>query len=65
LTINWTACWDWPSRIYPLVDHFRHENEVFPQASSIKIAVLLEVFKQAEEGQLKLDEFINLTPESR
>ncbi|HNS05577.1 MAG TPA: class A beta-lactamase-related serine hydrolase [Candidatus Saccharicenans sp.] len=44
---------------------FVNENEVFPQASSIKIAVLLEVFKQAEEGQLKLDEFINLTPEAK
>ncbi|HUM79646.1 MAG TPA: class A beta-lactamase-related serine hydrolase [Candidatus Saccharicenans sp.] len=44
---------------------FVNENEIFPQASSIKIAVLLEVFKQAEEGQLKLDEFINLTPEAK
>jgi beta-lactamase class A len=40
-----------------------NENEIFPQASSIKIAILLEVFKQAEEGKLKLDEFVNLTPE--
>ncbi len=37
-----------------------NEREVFPQASSIKIAVLLEAFKQAEEGRLKLDEFIPL-----
>ncbi len=37
-----------------------NEREVFPQASSIKIAVLVEVFKQAEEGRLKLDEFIAL-----
>jgi beta-lactamase class A len=37
-----------------------NEREVFPQASSIKIAILLEVFKQAEEGRLKLDEFIAL-----
>ena len=37
-----------------------NEREVFPQASSIKIAVLLETFKQAEEGRLKLDEFIAL-----
>ena len=35
-----------------------NEREVFPQASSIKIAVLYEMFKQAEEGRLKLDEFI-------
>jgi beta-lactamase class A len=37
-----------------------NEREVFPQASSIKIAVLLETFKQAEEGRLELDEFIAL-----
>jgi beta-lactamase class A len=37
-----------------------NEREIFPQASSIKIAVLLEVFKQAEEGRLKLDEFLDL-----
>jgi len=37
-----------------------NEREVFPQASSIKIAVLLETFKQAEEGRLKLDEFVAL-----
>lgn len=37
---------------------FLHERETFPQASSIKIAVLYEVFKQAEEGRLSLDEFI-------
>ena len=37
-----------------------NEREVFPQASSIKIAILLEIFKQAEEGRLKLDEFIAL-----
>jgi len=37
-----------------------NEREVFPQASSIKIAVLFEMFKQAEEGRLKLDEFIAL-----
>lgn len=39
---------------------FINEREVFPQASSIKIAVLFEAFKQAEEGRLKLDEFIAL-----
>jgi beta-lactamase class A len=37
-----------------------NEREVFPQASSIKIAVLLETFKQAEEGRLKLDDFVAL-----
>lgn len=39
---------------------FLNERETFPQASSIKIAVLYEVFKQAEEGRLSLDEFIPL-----
>jgi beta-lactamase class A len=42
--------------------YFINENEVFPQASSIKIALLLEVFKQAEEGKLRLDEFVDLEP---
>ncbi len=37
-----------------------NENLSFPQASSIKIAVLLELFKQAEEGRLKLDTIIRL-----
>jgi beta-lactamase class A len=39
-----------------------NENEVFPQASSIKIALLFEVFKQAEEGKLRLEEFVDLEP---
>ena len=29
------------------------ENEVFPQASSIKIAVLAELYRQAQQGKLK------------
>ncbi|MBN2205893.1 MAG: serine hydrolase, partial [Candidatus Aminicenantes bacterium] len=37
-----------------------NEDEVFPQASSIKIAILLEVFKRAEEGALNLDERLEL-----
>lgn len=37
-----------------------NEDEVFPQASSIKIAILLEVFKRAEEGSLRLDERLDL-----
>ncbi len=44
---------------------FLNEKEIFPQASSIKIAVLLEVLKQAEEGRLKLEEFIDLKPEEK
>ena len=33
---------------------FLHENEVFAQASSIKIAVLAELYLQAQQGKLKL-----------
>ncbi len=39
---------------------FLNEREVFPQASSIKITVLLEVFKQAQERRLDLDEFLTV-----
>jgi beta-lactamase class A len=42
-----------------------NENEVFPQASSIKIAILFEVFKRAEEGSLNLDERIDLAPDKK
>ncbi len=42
-----------------------NENEIFPQASSIKIAILLEVLKQAEENRRRLDEFVDLKPESK
>ena len=31
-----------------------HGNDVFPQASSIKIAVLAELYRQAQQGKLKL-----------
>ena len=40
-----------------LTDHrqyFLHANEVFPTASSIKIAVLAELYRQAQAGKLKL-----------
>lgn len=42
-----------------------NEDEIFPQASSIKIAILLEVFKQVEEGKLSLEEFVNLKKEMK
>ena len=32
------------------------EGEVFPTASTIKVAVLYELYRQAEEGRLRLDE---------
>ena len=34
-----------------------HADEVFPQASSIKIAVLAELYRQAQSGKLKLNDF--------
>lgn len=34
--------------------YFLHEDEVFAQASSIKIAVLADLYLQAEQGKLKL-----------
>jgi beta-lactamase class A len=34
----------------------RLPDEIFPLASTIKLAVLYELFKQADEGRLKLDE---------
>jgi beta-lactamase class A len=33
-----------------------HADEVFPQASSIKIAVLAELYRQAQTGKLKLND---------
>ena len=45
--------------------YLSNEKEVFPQASSIKIAILLEVFKRAEEGALKLEERIDLAPDKK
>jgi beta-lactamase class A len=46
------------------------ENEVFPQASSIKIAVLAELYRQADQGKLKLTDVYtvkssDLVPDSR
>ena len=34
----------------------RLQNETFPLASTIKLAILYELFKQAEDGQVNLDE---------
>jgi len=33
---------------------FRHADDVFPQASSIKVAVLADLYQQAQESKLKL-----------
>jgi beta-lactamase class A len=39
---------------------FLHENEVFAQASSIKITVLANLFLQAQQGKLKLTDLYTL-----
>ena len=38
----------------------RLRDEIFPTASTIKLAILYELFKQADEGRLKLDDAIPL-----
>ena len=35
---------------------FLHPDDVFPQASSIKIAVLADLYRQAQDGKLKLND---------
>jgi beta-lactamase class A len=42
---------------------FINEDEIFPQASSIKIHILAELYRQAEEGKFKLTDITPL-PES-
>ncbi len=37
-----------------------HADEVLPTASSIKIAILAELYRQAEQGKLKLTDFYTL-----
>jgi beta-lactamase class A len=37
-----------------------HPDDVFPQASSIKITVLAELYRQQEQGKLKLDDLYNV-----
>jgi len=39
-----------------------HADEVFPQASSIKIAVLAELYHQAQTGKLKLTDLYTVNP---
>jgi len=39
---------------------FLNAGTLFPQASSIKIPVLLELFRQAQAGQLKLDDRVDI-----
>lgn len=40
-----------------------HADDVFPQASSIKIAVLAELYRQAQEGKLKLTDLYTVRKE--
>lgn len=35
---------------------FLHPDDVFPQASSIKVAVLADLYRQAQDGKLKLND---------
>src|SRR6266404_6035323 len=37
-----------------------HPNDVFPQASSIKICVLAELYRQAQQGKLKLTDLYSV-----
>jgi beta-lactamase class A len=39
---------------------FINENEVFPQASSIKIHILAELFHQSEQGKIRLNDVVPL-----
>ena len=43
----------------------RNADTVFPQASSIKIPVMMQVFEQVKEGRLELSEPITLTTKMR
>jgi beta-lactamase class A len=38
-----------------------HANDVFPQASSIKICVLAELYRQAQQGKLKLTDLYTVS----
>lgn len=38
-----------------------HEDTVFPQASSIKIPIMMQVFEQARAGRIRLSEPVTLT----
>jgi len=42
--------------------YFLHENEVFAQASSIKITVLANLYLQAQQGKLKLTDLYTVQP---
>lgn len=39
-----------------------HADEVMPTASSIKIAILAELYRQAQQGKIKLTDFYTLEP---
>ncbi len=43
--------------------YFFHADEIMPTASLIKVAILLETYKQAEEGKTKLTETRTLRPD--
>ena len=37
-------------------------NTVFPQASSIKIPIMIQVFRDIRQGKLKMDQPVSITP---
>lgn len=39
-----------------------HANDVYPQASSIKICVLAELYRQAQQGKLRLTDLYTVNP---
>jgi beta-lactamase class A len=41
-------------------NYLRHADEVMPTASSIKIAILAELYRQAQQGKVKLSEIYTL-----
>jgi len=44
---------------------FINENDVFPQASSIKVHILAELYHQAEQGKIRLSEVLPLPADVR
>ncbi len=45
--------------------YYLHADEVMPTASLIKIAVLIELYQQAQEGKIKLTDRVTLRAPTR
>jgi beta-lactamase class A len=57
-----------PGRVGVFIKHLEQgesfrfqEREVFPTASLIKLPIMIEVYRQADKGQVKLDDLVTLT----